>query len=423
MLDRTKAPSFGKISKIEIPPAISHQLDNGTPIHSISAGSQAVVKLELIFSCGKWYETSDGLSFLTTKMLSEGTTSMSSLQISRSFDQYGAFLELNPGFDYVSVNVYTLNKYLDQLLPVLYDLVFQSVFPLNELNILKNNTIQDIKVKNEKNNVIAVKKFREAVFSDKYPYGKDLTEQGINQAGPSQLKNFYRQVFHNKMEMVVSGLVDQDMIKQINAIFGKVPRHDYPEPIHQTKVDFQRQIVVEKPKSSQSSVRIGKRLFNKNHPDYLKMLMVNEILGGYFGSRLMKNIREEKGYTYGIFSRIMNFKRAGYFVIGTDVNKEYTGNTIEQVNLEIKRLQDDLVGPNELETVRNQLIGSFLTEITSPFALADKFKAVYFHDLDYSFYQDFIKTVNTISAQEIRDMAQKYLDLNTMTEIVVGGIL
>src|SRR5690606_38831269 len=187
-------------------------------------------------------------------------------------------------------------------------------------------------------------------------------------------------------------------------------------------VPGEKLVVEEKPKNIQSSIRLGKKLFTKNHPDLIDMLILNEILGGYFGSRLMKNIREEKGYTYGISSSIITLKNEGFFIVGTDVNKENTQNTIDEIFKEIDILQSTNVPDEELETVKNYMVGSFLSDINTPFALADKFKAVHLNDMDLQFYKNFIERINTISAEDIKDIANKHLDAESLRTIVVGGL-
>ena len=159
----------------------------------------------------------------------------------------------------------------------------------------------------------------------------------------------------------------------------------------------------------------------RKHPDYFPMLLLNEILGGYFGSRLMKNIREEKGLTYGISSNLALFSQAGYFVIGTDVKREFTQQTIDEIHKEIKILQTELVDESELETVKNYMVGSFAGSLNTPFDIADRYKVIFSEKLPLDFYQNYIPNIQQISAIQLLEIANKYLGLETLTEIVVGG--
>jgi predicted Zn-dependent peptidase len=165
---------------------------------------------------------------------------------------------------------------------------------------------------------------------------------------------------------------------------------------------------------------MGRKLFTRSHPDYFKMMVLNEILGGYFGSRLMRNIREEKGLTYGISSNLFTLQKEGYLLIGTDVKREFTSLTIEEVYKEMNILRTEPVGEEELETVKNYMAGSFAGSLSTPFALADHFKAIYFDGLTYDFYEHYIENILNTSAQQLQDLANQYLTDNSMLVVIAG---
>jgi len=150
------------------------------------------------------------------------------------------------------------------------------------------------------------------------------------------------------------------------------------------------------------------------------MFFVNEILGGYFGSRLMCNIREEKGYTYGIYSRLVSLRKAGYWVVMTEVSPEVSQHTLQEIYKEINILQQTLVPATELQKVQNYMLGHFLTTINDPFAMMQKFQSAYLYGLDQSYYSDFYHQVRNMTAETIQSLAQKYLALDTFTEVVVA---
>jgi predicted Zn-dependent peptidase len=176
----------------------------------------------------------------------------------------------------------------------------------------------------------------------------------------------------------------------------------------------------EKEDALQSAIRIGKPLFNRSHKDFTEMMVVNTILGGYFGSRLMNNIREDKGYTYGIGSAIASFNHSGYFFITSEVGADVTQNTLDEVNKEINILRDELVGQEELQLVRNYMIGSFMRSIDGPFALSDKYRILLDYNMNFDYYKNFIETVKTIEAERIMELAQIHFDPKSMYTIVAG---
>ena len=425
MLDRTTPPSYQTIQEIEYIKAKTEHLSNGIPVHTIKAGKQPVLSIEFIFKAGIKHEPQNGVAFFTTKMLAEGTKSRSAAEISSYIDQYGAYLHLNTMPDFSALELYTLAKHADPALKLLSELVTTSVFPDTELSILKNIQQQQLKVNNEKSNVLASKKIKAALFGEHHPYGRPLTEEAIRQIDREALHHFFIQRYQREFEIILSGQVEAETLVLLEKYFGNIEQPTTLQKNHQVgqpTPDHRNRIVIEKPENLQSSIRVGKVLFTRNHPDFTKVKIVNTLLGGYFGSRLMRNIREDKGFTYGISSGIATFQETGYLVIGTDVKKEFTLQTLEEIYKEIDKLQREPVSADELHTLKNYMAGRLLSSVDTPFALADKFKNIYLYGLDYDYYTQYLQTINHADADSIQDTAKKYLQTDTMKEVVVGGL-
>lgn len=420
MLDRATPPEAKTIDEFSLLKAKTEKLDNGLPIHIIPAGKQPIIKLEFIFWSGAWFEPQNGVSLFTTKMLGEGTKKRNSKEIISHFDQYGARLHLKSGMDYAHLTLYTLSKHLKVLLPLIQEIILSSIFPEKELEVLKNIRKQQIKVDNQKNGVVATKRFRELIFGITHPYGKNLSEDGVSKIKANQLKSFHQEVFLNRFEVVLSGDFSSEYLKLLNQYFGAY-QFNYKKTSTSIAADESTEkLLLKKQGSLQSSIRVGRLLVRKNHRDYIKLLFVNELLGGFFGSRLMKNIREEKGYTYGIQSNIVPLKHESLFIVGTDVKKEDTEKTLDETYKEIESLVKEPPDHEEMETVKNYMIGAFLSDINTPFSLADRFKSVYLHELDYSYYDQYFETISKITSEEVAQIAQKYFDPQEMVEVVVG---
>lgn len=396
-------------------------LPNGIPLHVIRVNNQPVFKIEIVLKASKWNEPQNGVSSFALKMLSEGTLKRTATQIADYIDGLGAFLEITPGLDYSSLSIYALSKHFNLIVGLLAELLYESTFPSAELETMKNIKIQSLKVDEEKSNVVASKVFRENLFGKSHPYGQALKAPHVEKVDKALLQYYHQSQMGSEFEIILSGDIPNSF-KGLEQAFSRKPSAKALPPIHIMPDPIKGLSVVEKKDALQSSIRLGCRLVAKRHADYLPLLVVNEILGGYFGSRLMKNIREEKGYTYGISSNIANMKHMGYFVVGTDVKKEFTQNTLDEIYKEIDILKREPVSADELDTVKNYMAGSLLASINTPFALADKFKSVYFHGLGYKFYQDYLGTLNAITPEQIQSLAVKYLNREQMTEVVVGGI-
>jgi predicted Zn-dependent peptidase len=162
-------------------------------------------------------------------------------------------------------------------------------------------------------------------------------------------------------------------------------------------------------------------MFNKHHPDFNGLYVLSTILGGYFGSRLMANIREDKGYTYNIYATLDAMLFDGYFCIGTEVGNELVEPTIKEIHHEMKLLREELVSTEELEMLRNYLMGNFLAMLDGPFNISELLRTMLIEDLPFSSFEQMIETVNTIQPEQLRDLACKYLNPDNMWEVVVGG--
>lgn len=424
-LDRTLAPPFQVIRHINLPAVETLTLDNGLPLHIINIGEQPIVRLECLFEAGTWYETMPGASYFATKMLSEGTSTRTSAEISEAFDRVGAFTEMSHTSDRSGIVVYCLARFLPQVLPLVQELIADATFPEKEWNDLRNIMLQNHRVNWEKSAFQASTYFREALFGPEHPYGRSRDEEQIvNLAKEEALAHYKSRIQHAPFRLVMAGKVGREEVEAVNAFLGKgssLTHTEQSEPTYLTNTADEKIILVERPESVQSSIRYGKLLFTRQHPDYYKMLVTNEILGGYFGSRLMKNIREEKGLTYGISSNVSTLRHAGYFMIGTDVKKDFTEQTLDEIRREIALLQTVPVAGDELQTVKNFMAGEFAGSLNTAFDVADRQKILIMDGLPTDFFERYIEQIHATTADDILRLAQTYLDLDTMTEVVVGG--
>ncbi|GAB3502861.1 pitrilysin family protein [Spirosoma knui] len=423
-LDRTQSPTFQAIQEVRLPAVQTHQLTNGIPLHLIAVAQQPVLRLECVFEAGTWHEQQPNSAFFAIKMLAEGTSKRSSAQISEYFDRYGAFLELSSGPDRASLVVYCLTKFLPEVLPVLRELLTEPTFPQKELDDLRNITLQNLRVNYEKNAYLAGVLFREKLFGNKHPYGRSQRPEAIEQLTRADVVQFYESVIRNRpFQLILAGEAGETEIALINGVLGKLTLRTDPLPISESFeiVSDHTPVLTEKANSIQSSIRLGRRLFTRAHPDFFKMLVTNEVLGGYFGSRLMKNIREEKGFTYGISSNIPSFRRDGYFLIGTDVNKENTQQTLDEIYKEIRILQTEPVSDDELQTVKNYMAGEFVGSLNTPFEIADRYKVILFDGLPANFLTTYIQKLRSVTADDVLETATRYLALDHLQEVVVGG--
>ena len=424
MLERRIAPAFRTIDKIDVIRTKHDQLNNGIDYFKLSAGSQEITKIEFIFRAGMYQQGNTLVASTTNNMLESGTRSFTADQLSDGIDFYGSFLELQVEQDYATVTVFSLNKYLKETLKFVEELLKYPTFPETEFRIHIFNKHQKHTINSQKVSVLARRKFTELLFGEKHPYGIQVEEQDFERIKTDELRDFFSHHYtHKNCSIIASGNLPVDLQDTLNEFFGDAWGNtnsvisNTPVIAHTSKTPKH---FIKKEDAIQSAIRIGRILFNKTHPDYYKFQVLNTILGGYFGSRLMANIREDKGYTYGIGSGLNSLVHNGYFFISTEVGADVTRPTLDETYKELKRLREELVDPSELETVRNYILGNFLRSVDGPFALADKFKSIWEFGLDYSYFDNYFNAVKSVTPTELRDLANKYLQEKDMIECVAG---
>ncbi len=423
-INRKIKPEIKPVDRIDLYEPEKITLDNGIPVYLINTGTQELIKVDFIFNAGKWYEEQLLLASFTNNMLKEGTKKYSSQEIAEKIDFYGAHFETSAGNDIATVSLYTLNKYLEEVMGVVEEAIKNPVFPEKELATFVQNKKQEFLINNEKVRHVARRMFNKQIFGAQHPYGKTAVVEDFDKITTEALADFHKKHYSSSgCKIIVSGKIPGNLFSVLNRYFGdgsairtetnnlnaKIPTEPESKKEH-----------IKKENAVQSAIRIGRPLFNKTHPDFLKLKVVNAILGGYFGSRLMTNIREDKGYTYGIGSAIVSLHNTGYFFIASEVGSDVTDLAIKEVYNEIEKLQQEKVGDEELNLVRNYLLGSMLRNFDGPFYIADSFKSVLEYGLDNGYFQKYIDTVRSITPDEIRNLAQQYFDKKDLFELVVG---
>lgn len=418
-LDRTTPPLVHSVADIQLS-TVSSKPINGINTHSHLDQNSGTFKIELLTKGSQLYSRTSALSQLAIRMLNEGTKSKSGAQLAEAVDSIGSFLEVRPGFDYASVSIYGLAQYFEENLQILSELIYQPLFSENSLENLKNKELDKLKTNLEKSSYISSVNLRKGLFGTDHAYGKHLIEVDITNININEIIDF-----HNSNTLDFDIYLAGDLPKDYEKLLAKyiLPRKEELDPRANIsgRVNENQNSTYQNPKFVQSSIKFGKRLFNRNDPDYFKFIVTNELLGGFFGSRLMKNIREDKGFTYGIHSNLYSLLHDGYFLIGTDVNKENEQETIDEILKEIKLLQSELVPQEELNTVKNYMIGVFINSFSSPFAGIDKFKTLNSQHIDSGFYSQYVSMVRFISAESIRETANQHLQTNSLTLSIAGA--
>jgi zinc protease len=422
-LQRIQPPVF-PVEKVNVPEASSYRLNNGVPVFLIEAGTEEIMRLEFIFRAGQVNESLPLLASTTNMMLSEGSQNYSSEELNRLLDYYGAFLNLSADKDLAGIVIYFLSKHIEKVLELSREILFRPVFPEAELGSLMKKRIRWYMVNREKVQNLATDQFFESVFGKNHPYGHQVAEKDFEGMNSALLKDYHsRHYTADNMAVIISGKIHEKTIELLNNYFdGNSSRKiNKADPVNLPKGEKRKKVHINKPDTVQSAIRIGSATINKRHPDYPGLKILDSVLGGYFGSRLMKNIREEKGYTYGISSSVSSLDHSGYKVISTDVSKKNCQKTIDEIYNEIRLLQSVPVKKAEMEVVRNYMSGEMVRMFDGPFALAESFRSVWEFGLDNSYYYRLAEKIKTIDPDEIIELARTYYNIDELYEVTVGS--
>ena len=415
-------PRLREIPEVILPEYETVVLSNGVPVHYISGGTQDVVKLEMIYLAGKSYESQRAVSRCTAALLTEGTKQRSSEDLAEHFDFYGAVISTMGGVDTARVRLYCMNKHLPMLLPVLQEVIEDPTFPQEELDTYRDNWKERIRIDLEKNENIGYRKLTELVFGPDHPYGYNTVPEDIDQVTREMLVDHHHRYFQpQQMVIFVSGKVHESTLHLLDKYFGQKLRSGEKQlKTSEIRTDEARKHFFRGPQKHQSSIRIGRPLFNRTHPDYPGMYVANTMLGGYFGSRLMSNIREEKGLTYGIYSSIDTFSQGGCFYISTEVSSKNVNLCMDEIYREIERLKTEPIPDEELQMVKNYLMGSFLMRMDGPFNSIDMIKSLLLETDKTDHFAPLIRKIKDITPHEIQSLLKTYLDREDLIEIIVG---
>ncbi|HEX8332182.1 MAG TPA: pitrilysin family protein [Segetibacter sp.] len=424
MLERSIAPPIKDAVdfNLKLPPYEYFTLDNGVPVYTINAGAQEVTMVELVFFAGNSYEDQNIVAATANHLIKNGTSKKTAFEINEHFEYFGAYLNRSCYNETASINLHCLNKHLNEVLPVIAELITDATFPEEELSIYKQNQKQRLEVSLKKCDFVANRLIDEYLYGIDHPYGKYTNTNDYDALNRQQLVDFYDKYYRNgKCIIFAAGKLSPDIIQQLNNVFGHLP-------INQTIEEKQHNIIAAPEKKYniindkngvQCAIRIARPFPNRHHPDFIKTQVLNNIFGGFFGSRLMGNIREDKGYTYGIHSYFQNHVQASAWMVSTEAGRDVCEATVKEVYKEMKELREELVDAEELLLVQNYMMGMILGDLDGPFQIIGRWKNYILNGLTEDYFYKAINTIKTIRAEELKDLAEKYLQPEEFYELLV----
>ena len=422
-IDRTNAPAIVDAVnfKLQLKPYRKFILKNGVEVYTIDAGAEEVLSVEWVFYAGNWFEDQNLVAASANFLLKNGTTNKSAFQVNEHFEYYGSYLNRACYNETATLSLHCLNKHIAELLPVVRELLTDSVMPEDELAIYQQNMKQRLKVNLKKSEFIAGRLIDAYLYGEQHPYGKYTREEDFDRLNRPQIQEFYNRYYRQgKFVIFIAGRLPSNLEQLLNQYFGDIGNSNITMQPIVSHPSTEKKFRVNNDKDGvQGSIRIARNFPNRHHPDFLKVQVLNSLFGGFFGSRLMSNIREDKGYTYGIHSFLQNHIHESAWMISTEAGKDVSEAAILEIYKEMKDLREELVDEDELLLVRNYMMGGILGELDGPFQIIARWKNIILNGLDENYFYNSLNTIKTITAEELQGLAQKYLEPKDFYELVV----
>lgn len=425
MLNRLQAPIIKDATEFDLKLKAydKYVLDNGVEVYAVNAGTQEVLSLELVFSAGNWFEQQNNIAAATNYLIKNGTKSKTAFQLNEHFDYYGSHLSRGCYNETANIVLHCIDRHFATHLPVIAEMITDAIYPQHELDIYKQNMQQRLTVNLKKCDFVAGRLIDEYVFGKDHPYGVYSNKEDYDALQQEQLQDYYKKYYtEGKCVIFAAGLLPANFQQELNRTIGQLPlnQKEIPTILHPlTPAAEKKYRIANDPNGVQGAIRLAQPFPNRHHPDFQPVQVLNTLFGGFFGSRLMSNIREDKGYTYGIHSYILNHISTTAWMISTEAGRDVSEATITEIYNEMKDLREELVDDEELQLVKNYLIGTILGDLDGPFHIIGRWKNLILNGLDEQYFYKSVNIIKNISAKELQELANKYLHPEKFYELVV----
>ena len=423
MIDRKNPPVIRDAVDFDLrlKPYDKYVLKNGVEVFAVNAGAEDVLQVEWVFYAGNWFEKNNLVAASTNFLLKNGTSTRTAFQLNEHFEYYGSYVNRNCYNETATITLHCLAKHLEVLLPVVREMIVDSVFPEEEISVYKQNMKQRLNVNLKKSDFVAGRLIDAYLYGEEHPYGRFTRFEDFDYVTREQVVNFYNNFYkQGKFLVFVAGKIPEQLFSLLDRYFGDLNNQPVPvDDLRSKAADEKKYRVINDTQGVQGSIRLGSHFPNRHHPDFVKTQVLNNVFGGFFGSRLMSNIREEKGYTYGIYSYLENHIQQSAWIISTEAGRDVCEATISEVYKEMGMLRDEEIDEEELLLVRNYMMGSILGDLDGPFHIINRWKTIILNHLPEDYFYKQIQTIKSVNGKELQELANKYLLPEKFYELVV----
>ena len=427
-LDRTVRPKLGPTPEVRLPKIQKAELPNGLRVWVVENHKVPIVACNMVLFAGSEREplATPGIASMTAALIQEGTPTRTSLQIAEEIDAIGATMNINSQTDFAGATLNCLAKHLDAALAVYADVLMHPIMPEKEFVRVKNDRLTSLLQQKDRPTTIAAKAFGKILYGSVHPYGNDVsgTEQSIKGLTRDDLMRFYQTYYrpNNATLLVVGDVTMETMLPRLTNVFADWKKADIPAAgtFATPTIGARKVYLVDKPGAAQSEIRIGYPALARNTPDFFPVELMNMILGGQFSSRLNSNIRERRGFSYGVRSMFQFTRLPGPFQASGGVQTAKSDSALQEFLREIDLMRDKGITPQELEFAKNRTEGTFATSFETPAQIARLLVNVIVYGLPDDYFAHYLKNVDAVTLTDVQRVAKQYLDTSTMAIVVVG---
>ncbi|MBU6119932.1 M16 family metallopeptidase [Hymenobacter siberiensis] len=399
-------------------------LDNSLKARLVPYGQVPKVTMMVAIQAGNVHEAANEVAVadLLAKLLQEGTASRSATQLAEQVARMGGTLSISAGLDQTTLWASCLSEYAPQLAALMADVVLHPALPASELPRLKTDLKRQMNLARSYPGTQARQKYSAAIYGS-HPYGRPLpTDAQLDALTLEQVQSFYKNQFGGQRTSVyVAGRFDAPALRQaIGSAWkdfpqGPTPRIEIAKPL--TKGDV---LTLDRPSAPQSTIVVGLPAVDPSNPDFIRLRVMNSLLGGSFGSRITRNIREDKGYTYSPYSYVETHYRTGNWTENADVTTADTYNSLREIMSEVERLQKTPPTAEELQGIQNYEGGMFVLRNSTPGGIIGQLNTLDLHGLPETYLTEQVRNINAVTPQQVSETARKYMRPEAMTIVVVG---
>lgn len=417
MLDRSIPPLYKSIEYISYPTLEQTTLSTGTQLYGLRNKSLEVFKIDFIFNGGKSENAKLVTGFFNSGFLS-GTSSTNSTETEQLFSRYGGFVETDVSIYTTRISLYGLSIHFEKYIAAFSRVMLESIYPENEFETIRKILTTTWEQNQEKPSYVANTTFKNKFFGSDHIIGKIQLKEEIISFSKDHVRNFHLGLTSKALKIFLSGKFPKNAASLLEKSLPWMSASENLTTTLPFKQKSTESIQIEKEGSMQSTIRYGCQAVGRKDQDFFKLNLANTLFGGYFGSRLMKNIREDKGFTYGIYSSFSTDPNGGYLVIASDVIKENTEAVFQEIHKEISTIKEKTVDSEELLTVKNYIKGK-LANVSNCFEVVQMYQNLALEGLPSDFYTTYLESLDKTTPDDILQMAQKYYRTENFLKVVV----